>query len=184
MQRTDENTKSVRFSKEVDVKLIFLSRKLGRTKRDIIVQMVDYFYRSKKDPTDLNDELLKRELSSGVSRILAFIRKQESDLLAPMFRLLDESSNLLKLDVTLSNKIVENQSKLGALSNEHKNKLISQEKLLEQLILGQSSRQQLKKDFREILEYYINHRESLGWPVSIQKKDELVQKVRFALEQL
>ncbi|MFZ4862236.1 hypothetical protein ACL9RF_08620 [Sphingobacterium sp. Mn56C] len=146
--------------------------------------MIDYFYKSKKDPADLNDELLKKELSSGVSRILDFIRKQESDLLAPMFRLSDEVSNLLKLDVTLTNKILENQYNLGAISNEHKNKLIDQTKLLEQLVIGLSSKQQLKKEFRKILAHYISNREALGWHSSTPKKEELVQKVRFALDQL
>ncbi len=83
MARSDENTRSVRFPVEVDGRLSLLSRKLGRSKRQLVMEMVDYFYRSKKDPADLNDEVLKKELSSGVSRILSFIRKQETDLLVP-----------------------------------------------------------------------------------------------------
>jgi len=70
MAKVDENIKSVRFTKEIDERLAVLSRKLGRTKRMLIIQMVDYFYKSKKDPADLNDEVLKKELSSGVNRIL------------------------------------------------------------------------------------------------------------------
>ena len=85
MARQDENTRSVRFPVEVDSRLALLSRKLGRTKRKLVMEMVDYFYRSKKDPADLNDEVLKKELSSGVNRILSFIRKQETDLLVPLY---------------------------------------------------------------------------------------------------
>ncbi len=51
--RVDQNIKSVRFPKEVDERLSILTRKLGRTKRMLFVQMVDYFYRSKKYPIDL-----------------------------------------------------------------------------------------------------------------------------------
>jgi len=47
--------------------------------------MVDYFYRSKKDPSDPGDEMLKRELSSGISRMLSFIRQQEKDFLLTLF---------------------------------------------------------------------------------------------------
>jgi len=70
MVRIDENKKSVRFPEAVDERLTLLARKLGRTKRELFMQMVDYFYKSKKDPADLNDEVLKKELSSGISRIL------------------------------------------------------------------------------------------------------------------
>ncbi|MGE8424318.1 MAG: hypothetical protein ACN6PI_15890, partial [Sphingobacterium siyangense] len=67
MARQDENKRSVRFPVEVDDRLALLSRKLGRTKRLLVMQMVDYFYKSKKDPADLNDEILKKELSSVVN---------------------------------------------------------------------------------------------------------------------
>jgi len=182
MSRIDENRKSVRFSSQTDIKLALLASKLARTKRDLIVQMIDYFYKSKKDPADLNDELLKKELSSGVSRILAFIQKQESDLLVPIFQMNDEASNLVKVDVSLSNKILENQSRLGTLLLEQKKGLLAQGIILESLMKGLSSNQQLKIRFREILEYYISEREMLGWPVSAQKKEELAKKVRLALE--
>src|SRR5690606_30039748 len=97
MVRPDENTKSVRFPKEIDDRLALLSRKLGRTKRMLVMQMVDYFYKSKKDPADLNDEVLKKELSSGVNRILSFIRKQESDLLVPIYSMVSGLSAVAKL---------------------------------------------------------------------------------------
>jgi predicted DNA-binding protein len=65
MVRIDENTKSVRFPEAVDERLTLLARKLGRTKREVVMQMVDYFYKSKKDPADLNDEVLKKEIFFG-----------------------------------------------------------------------------------------------------------------------
>lgn len=40
----------------------------------------------------------------------------------------------------------------------------------------------LKMRFKKILEYYINQRESLGWPVSAAKKEELQNHVRQSLE--
>src|SRR3546814_20350096 len=38
-----------------------------------------------KDPADLNDEVLKKELSSGIHRIISFIRQQENELLVPIY---------------------------------------------------------------------------------------------------
>lgn len=184
MQRIDENSKSVRFTKEVDTKLIALAGKLGRTKREIFVQMLDYFYRSKKDPSDLHDELLKKELSRGINRILSFIQKQELDLLSPIFRMSDEITNLIKLEATLSRKVLENQNKLGVIAMEHKKSLLEQKTILEQFEKDLSNKQQLKLEFRKILEYYISNREALGWSVIPQKKEELIQKVKLALDQL
>ena len=77
--------KSMRFSTQVDEKLTRLSLKLGRTKKQLFSQMVDYFYRTKKDPTDLNDEMLKKEITAGISKIVSFYKQQENDLLIPQF---------------------------------------------------------------------------------------------------
>lgn len=80
-----EDTNSIRYPKEVDEKLQKLSEKFDRSKKELFGQMVDYFYRSKKDPDDSEDELLKRELSTGINRIISFIRQQEKDFLLPIF---------------------------------------------------------------------------------------------------
>lgn len=76
--------KSVRFDSDTDLKFSKLSEKLGRSKQELFGQMVDYFYKSKKDPTDLNDELLKKELGQGINRIISFIKTQEKEALSPM----------------------------------------------------------------------------------------------------
>jgi hypothetical protein len=59
----DINVKSVRYPEVTDQKFEKIALKLGRTKRQVFIQMVDYFYKSKKDPMDLNDELLKNTLA-------------------------------------------------------------------------------------------------------------------------
>src|SRR3546814_17618797 len=81
----DVNVKSVRYPLAVDQKFEKVALKLGRTKRQIFIQMVDYFYKSKKDPADMNDEVLKKELSSGIHRIIFLIHQQENDLLALLY---------------------------------------------------------------------------------------------------
>jgi hypothetical protein len=76
--------KSVRFDSDTDLKFSKLSDKLSRSKQELFGQMVDYFYKSKKDPADLNDELLKKELGQGINRIISFIKTQEKEALSPM----------------------------------------------------------------------------------------------------
>lgn len=83
MKQNDTN--SIRYPKEIDDKLDKLARSFHRSKKEFFCQMVDYFYRSKKDPSDPGDELLKRELSAGINRIISFIRQQEKDFLLPVF---------------------------------------------------------------------------------------------------
>lgn len=76
--------KSVRFGTDTDLKFSKLAEKLGRSKQELFGQMVDYFYKSKKDPGDLNDELLKKELGQGINRIISFIKTQEKEALTPI----------------------------------------------------------------------------------------------------
>jgi hypothetical protein len=58
----DINVKSVRYPETVDQKFEKIAIKLGRAKRLVFIQMVDYFYKSKKVPVDLNDELLNHNV--------------------------------------------------------------------------------------------------------------------------
>ncbi|MDR6733965.1 MULTISPECIES: BfmA/BtgA family mobilization protein [Sphingobacterium] len=184
MARSDENTRSVRFPMEVDGKLEHLSLKLGRTKRLLVIQMVDYFYRNKKDPADLNDEVLKKELSSGVSRILSFIRKQETDLLVPVYSMLDELIAINKQQSGTIDVISDEQQQSSKFLKANTEYLGSLDKVLKKLLLGIAEKQELKDNFRKILEHYISQRETLGWPVSAARKEELAKQVREALDNL
>ncbi|GAA0884052.1 hypothetical protein GCM10009120_26500 [Sphingobacterium siyangense subsp. cladoniae] len=60
MARSNENTRRVRFSMEVNRRLEHLSPKLGRTKLLFLIKMFNYFNRIKKDTADLNDGVLKK----------------------------------------------------------------------------------------------------------------------------
>lgn len=184
MDRIDPNSKSVRYPKEVDERLSLLARKLGRTKRELVIQMVDYFYKSKKDPADLHDEMLKKELSSGISRILSFIRKQEGDLLVPIYSMASELSTLAKLQGTVTKAIAEAQLKGNTAVGESVSHLKLLDSDLKRLIVALAEKDKLKSGFRKILEHYIAQRETLGWPVSAAKKEELAKQVRQALENL
>jgi predicted DNA-binding protein len=180
----DINIKSVRYPLATDDKLEKLAAKLGRPKRLAVIQMVDYFYKSKKDPLDLNDELLKKELVNGNNKIIGFIRRQESDFLLPTFTT-GETLTIIAKEHTKYLKAM-----LAHLNEEAKkaDQLSSRIGLLERGIGKTHShledKTQLKSRFKKILEYYISQRESLGWPLSAVKKEELQVHVRESLENL
>jgi len=184
MARTDPNNKSVRFPKEVDDRLSLLARKLGRTKREIVMQMVDYFYKSKKDPSDLNDEVLKKELSSGINRILSFIRKQENDLLAPMYSALDQLMDNEEQYGKLYKAVAESQLRGEKSLGDTQVYLKQVGAVLKKVLADIPDRQRLKTDCRRILDHYIEQRENLGWPASAAKKDELARQVMQAMDKL
>lgn len=81
-----EILRTVKYSVQDDVKFEKIALKLGRSKRLVFSQMIDYFYRSKKDPTDLNDELLKNTILKGQKEYIGFIKTQETELLIPIKR--------------------------------------------------------------------------------------------------
>lgn len=182
--RQDENIRSVRFSGQVDERLNKLALKLGRTKRMLVIQMIDYFYRSRKDPSDLNDEMLKKELSAGVSRILSFIRQQESDLLAPAYAETVKVLKALTGQRTAISEITEMQKKAHQKHSEYLQWLRGIAAVLNRMHEAQEDRKALKKKSRDILEYYIVQRESLGWTASQGKKDELAAHCRRSLDNL
>ncbi|MBB5620893.1 hypothetical protein HDE69_001946 [Pedobacter cryoconitis] len=180
----DINIKSIRYPVAVDEKLEKLRLKFGRTKRQFFMQMVDYFYKSKKDPADLNDEILKKEVANGISRIISFIQRQESDFLLPTL------TDLGKL-ITVANAHTKYFEALGqyAVSDDKQTKQIfvrftTLDNAIAKTQNHLESKTRLKDQFSNILEHYIIHRESLGWPVSNAKKEELQKHIRQSLENI
>lgn len=179
-----ETLRTVKYSVGDNEKFEKIALKLGRSKRLVFSQMLDYFYRSKKDPLDVNDELLKKELANGINRVLSFVKRQENDFLLPI---VNDSASLVII-------AKEHTSQLGRMmghleDNQENSSVLSKRMiLLEQSI---SRTQQyldekavLKLRFKKLLEYYISQREGLGWPVSTAKKEELQLHVRQSLDNL
>jgi len=180
----DINTKSVRYPVATDIKLEKIALKLGRTKKTTVIQMVEYFYRSKKDPLDLNDELLKKELVNGNNRIIGFFKTQEKDFLLPIF---SDSGTL----VTIAKQhtlYIKDISKFMAQDLENTKKLAEGMTALQRGIARTQTHMEdkalLKLRFSKILEYYITQRESLGWTTANVKKEELQAHVRQSLENI
>lgn len=171
----DINIRSVRYPVPVDQKFEKIALKLGRTKRQVFTQMVDYFYKSKKDPLDLNDELLKNTLMKNHQQYISFIKSQENMLLIPMKTEMDRVSvsqgkiidrfntQILKANTDLLNNQNTLDQKLNAIG-------ISMESMQK----GLKSKEALKSQFLHILDNYIKSRDAFGMMTSGREKEELI----------
>jgi len=181
----DLNIKTIRFPVTSDQKLQKLADKCGLTKLDFFIYMVDYFYKGKKDPRDLSDELLKKELVKRTDTIIAFIKTMEEELLRPLKR---DGERIIKVQGSIVTTFNEHIIKHH---NEHKDALISQsvkiDKIagfLQKLDTAQLQKNNLKAGFSGILEYYIKSRENMGMVTKQIDKENLVQNVRQQLKNL
>ncbi|QEC75248.1 BfmA/BtgA family mobilization protein [Mucilaginibacter ginsenosidivorax] len=175
----DINVRSVRYPVTVDQKFEKIALKLGRTKRQVFIQMVDYFYKSKKDPLDLNDELLKNALMKNHQQYIGFIRNQENMLLIPIKTEMDRVSvSQTKIIERFNTQILKANTDL--LNNQHAlaQKLTGVDALMETISKNQKSKEHLKKQFLFILDGYIKSREAFGMMTSAREKDELITVTR------
>jgi predicted DNA-binding protein len=180
----DVNIKSIRYPVIVDEKLDKLALKFGRTKRLFFSQMVDYFYKSKKDPYDLNDEILKKEVANGINRIISIIKRQENEFLLPIFT---DTAKLINIGGVHSKYLYDIDQYL--IKNEEQTKhILSLMTLLDKTIaktqIHLNEKAVLKKHFKQILDYYIQQRESLGWNAPTHKKEKLQNHVIHSLQML
>jgi len=182
MKQTDTN--SIRYPKETDDKFEKLVKSFRRSKKELLCQMVDYFYRSKKDPSDPGDELLKRELSSGISRILSFIRQQEKDFLLPLFTDIGvlKTVSVRQKDVLegIGKHLLVERAQTSAVARRSEQILNG----LKHLVAKQQEKERLKQQFSLLLDHYINQREEMGWTTSGVKKEELIAHVKQSLKNL
>jgi hypothetical protein len=162
----------------------FITKSLKRSKKELFCQMPDYFYRSKKNPADHGDEMLKRELSFGISHILSFIRQQEKDFLLPLFtdtgNLKTMSSRQMEILETIARHLLAESEKIVILAK-RSDQLI---KGIKHLLSKQKEKELLKEQFSQLLDYYIAQREEMGWTTAGTKKEELIAHVKQSLKNL
>jgi hypothetical protein len=159
----------------VDQKFEKIALKLGRTKRQVFIQMVDYFYKSKKDPVDLNDELLKNALMKNHQQYIGFIKAQENMLLIPIKTEMDRvsqsqrkiidrfNSEVLKHNVDVLNNLQSHAKAFGEVA-----------RVMDAILKVMKSEETLKEQFLFILDGYIRSREAFGMMTSGREKDELI----------
>jgi len=169
-----EKVNTVKYPASLDEKFGRIAIALGLSKRMLLVKMVEYFYRTKKDPGDLNDEQLKTTLTKNHKAYTGFIKAQENLLLIPMKENMDRMIANQKDIVKYFNEQVLGTNKSII------NKLKNTENLLIKVL---SDKEELKIRFLQILNYYIKQREELG-AFKTREKEELAETVRNQIKNL
>jgi len=184
-ESTKPTEKSIRFSLVVHDKLQKLSAKLGRPQTLVFSQMVDYFYRTKKDPIDLNDEMLKNSILKNAQSQIAFLKTQEKIFLFPMNEkigeVLEQQGEILE---ALNEQVLQANQ---AQEEQHKNQLqylkgiyTKTENMVKQL----EEKTVLKSKFIYILNSYINAREKISGLFNGKEKDELIEETIKQIKRL
>lgn len=173
-----ENVNTVKYPASVDAKFAKVALALGLSKRLLFIRMVEYFYRTKKDPSDINDELLKNTLAKSHKAYTSFIKMQENLLLIPMKESMDKMIANQKDIVKYFNEQVVNANK-AILKNQQEQSARFQEteKLMQLVNRNIEGKEKLKTSFLQILNSYIKNREELGG-FKTREKEELAENVR------
>ncbi|SES23323.1 BfmA/BtgA family mobilization protein [Pedobacter rhizosphaerae] len=179
-----EKLRTIKFTTATDQKLEKIALALGRSKRLVFVQMVDYFHRNKKDPTDLNDDLLKNSLSKSHKTYMGFIKSQEDLLLIPIKQGVDKMIGNQRDIVKFFNEQVLGANKT-LLKNQHQmlERTAESDKVIKAVLQRMDGADQLKAKFLQILNSYIKSREELG-SFKGREKEELAELTRKQVENL
>ncbi|WP_207421811.1 BfmA/BtgA family mobilization protein [Desertivirga brevis] len=181
----DLNVKTIHFPVETDNKLTSLAEKLGRAKLTVFQQMVEYFYHTKKDPIDINDDLLKSTFMNGFKRYAGMIKQQEKELLMPTLLAVDKLTRDQGLLLNFLDKqlLPQNQQLLNQV-NLQSQKVAQVESVLRLISSSLETKAALKERFIRILERYIKERESLTVFSKDKDKEELISRFKREIMQL
>lgn len=181
----DDNVKTIRFPIGTDDKLQKLADKSGLTKLAFFIHMVDYFYKSKKDPRDLNDEMLKNAINKKTDTIISFIKTQEQDLLIPLKKNTDRVLTIQGSLVDNFNKhFIKFDDEQRAVYQTQTNQIAKIVEYLQVIDRLQYDKASLKEKFSFILETYIKVREQMGMMTKQVEKDTLIEQARKQLNGL
>jgi hypothetical protein len=177
--------KSVRFPVAIHAKLLTIAEKLNRSQAEIFVQMVEYFHRTKKDPLDINDELLKNTLVKNHDTYIRFIRAQEEKLLIPVKTEVDRMiQSQIKILDFFNNHVLKANKDLLSNQQTQVQKFSETDKLLQALAEKQETKESLKLKFLFILNSYNKARENFGFATSAKEKEELLLMTRQQITKL
>lgn len=170
--------KSLRFPVATHEKLIKLCEKMGRNQVELFVSMVDYFYRTKKDPLDINDELLKTALAKNHDTYVRFIRTQENTLLIPVKENVDKMiANQREIVRYFNEQILNSNKTILKNQDEQLSQSEKTEELLQAIYGRLDNKEKLKTKFLYILNGYIRLREEIG-TFKNREKEELAENAR------
>lgn len=180
----DNYTKSLRFSVETDAKLGKLALKHGKSKFQFFNQMVDYFHSTKKDPADINDELLKRTLSRNHDAYTSFIKTQEKVLLIPMHQSVERMiRNQEQIVKQFNGQVLSANKELLKQQQDQSQHFKDTESLMKLIYEQLQSRKKLKEQFLQLFESYARNRESMG-AFKTREREELTEQFKKQITDL
>jgi len=185
MATKDNYSKTLRFSSETDEKLGKLARKFGSSKFQFFNKMVEYFYRTNKDPADINDELMKNTLVKNHDTYIRFIRAQEEKVLIPVKIEVDRMvQSQVKILDFFNNHVLKANKDLLNNQQSQSEKFLETDKLLKAISEKLEIKESLKLKFLYILNNYSKARESFSFTTSAKEKEELVIMARQQVAKL
>jgi len=167
----NEVLRSIKYSEAEGIKLDKIALKLGRSKRLVFLQMTEYFYRTKKDPLDINDDLLKTTMVRNHKDYIGFIKTQENDLLIPTRREVAQLSEAQKRLIIGFNGLLKQNEMVPVLMEKQNQYLYQLNKDYKLIFEKLQDKQGLKQLFLNILEGYALARDNL--PAIGSKKDKV-----------
>ncbi|WP_428327718.1 BfmA/BtgA family mobilization protein [Mucilaginibacter sp.] len=185
MSTKDNYSKTLRFSAETDEKLSKLSQKFSLSKFQFFNKMVEYFHRTKKDPSDINDEILKNTLVKNHDTYIRFIRAQEEKILIPVKTEVDRMvQSQIKILDCFNGQVLKANKDLINSHQAHIEKSAETERLIKTIAEKLETKESLKIKFQYILNQYAKARENFGFTTSVKEKEELVQEARQMVAKL
>ncbi len=171
--------KSIRFPLSVHQHLQKLALKHGRSQVQFFTQMVDYFYRTKKDPQDVNDDVLKNTLADNHKTYIKFIRAQENNLLIPIKtdveRMIESQLKVLK---AFNEQVIKANDALLSKQETQIKKFTETDRVLKVITDKLETKEKLKAKFMYILNNYVKARNQFTMITSGNEKEELIREAR------
>lgn len=148
------------------------------------MQMVEYFYRSGKDPLDIGEEQLRKALSRNHDAYTSFIKSQEKVLLIPMrvdiermIRNQEQIVGFFNTQVLKANNSLQENQHIQIKG------ITDATKMIKVLYENRETKKVLQEKFLAILAAYIKSREQLG-SFKTREKEELFELTRKQVEAL
>ncbi|WP_113662379.1 BfmA/BtgA family mobilization protein [Pedobacter nanyangensis] len=166
--------RSIKYSEVEGKKLDLISLKLGRSKRQVFLQMIDYFHRTRKDPLDINDEILKNTLLKQHREHIGFVKTQENDLLIPTKREVDRLVESQKKVIHGFNGLVKQNEIIPQLMDRQNQYLHQLEIHYKSIVFQLSDKEKLKRLFLNIFEGYAAARDHASGLGSRKEREHLL----------
>lgn len=171
---SNEILRSIKYSEAEGKKLDMIALKLGRPKRQVFLQMIDYFHRTKKDPLDINDELLKNTLLKHHREHIGFVKTQENDLLIPTKREVDRMVESQRKVINAFNGLLKQNEAVPVLMEKQNHYLSQLETHYSAIVVQLSDKERLKQLFLDIFEAYAIARDNFSGLGSRKDREQLL----------